>query len=100
MRSLRDNARELAQAHRRADPETRLIKFFPANGTEEIRLLEVSGAVPTTGEVLPFSFQPDPAHGVYYPSTVILLSPQEWQRIQNRDLELPPGWNIDNAEDF
>jgi len=100
MRSLRDNARELAQAHRQADSKTRLIKFFPANGTEEIRLLEVSEAVPTTGEVLPFSFQSDPERGVDYPSTVILLSPLEWQRIQNRELELPPGWDIASAEDF
>lgn len=91
---------ELAQAHRHADPATLLIKFFQANGTEEIRLLEVSEAAPTTGEVLPFSFGADPARGVDYPSTVILLSPQEWQRIQSRELELPPGWNIASAEDF
>jgi hypothetical protein len=56
--------------------------------------------VPTTGEVLPFSFQSDPERGVDYPSTVILLSPLEWQRIQNRELELPPGWDIASAEDF
>ena len=100
MKDILDEARELAKAHRQADPETMVIKFFPAEQAEKIRLLEVSGSAPTTGEVMPFTFPADPRRGVGRPSTVILLSPDEWQKVQNGHLPLPPAWDLETAEDL
>ncbi|WP_159397892.1 hypothetical protein [Sorangium cellulosum] len=94
----RDVARQLAAAHRHADPATTTVKYFPSHA--EVRLLEVSAAAPTTGEILPFQFEPDRANGVDYPSIVILLSPAEWARVENGSLPLPAGWDLDQAEDL
>ena len=93
-------ATELARAHREADNATTLIKLFASDRQDEIHLLEVSTSAPTSGEVLPFKFAPDPANGVDYPSIVILLSPTEWQQVERGELELPQGWSLAKAVDL
>ncbi len=98
-RPIMDVARELAIAHREYDPATTTIKLFPSID-REIRLLEVSSASPTTGEVLPFRFGADAAQGIDYPSVVIVLSPREWEDVKSHDLPLPTGWSLPEAEDL
>ncbi len=100
MKAILDEAKELAAAHRAADPKTTTIKFFPTATPKHICLLEVTTSAPTTGEVMPFTFPPDPIHGVRHPSTVILLSPQEWSDVQSKNLPLPPTWILSAAEDI
>ena len=96
-----EEAVELAMAHRRADDHTTTIKLF-YNGPQEetVRMLEVTASVPVTGEILPFRFNADIAHGVPYPSEIILVNPLEWQDVQEGRLELPQGWNIQDARDI
>jgi hypothetical protein len=96
--TIDDVARSLAKAHRAADTGTTIIKYFP--GGPKVRLVEVSSQAPTTGEVLPFEFAADPASGVDYPSIVILLSPDEWARVEAGKLPLPPGWDLPGAENL
>jgi hypothetical protein len=97
-RPLHTVAKRLAAAHRRADKKTTTIKFFPNPDNEVIQLLEVSSAAPTTGEILPFRFAADAEHGVEYPSVVVLVSPVEWERLEQGNLHLPAGWNLAEAE--
>lgn len=85
-----DVARELAEAHRAEDPETKSV--FLADSPDEVRLVEVSGSVGNSGEVLPFRFAPRPDLGVPYASVVVLLSEDDWGRIERGELALPPGW--------
>jgi hypothetical protein len=49
---LTDIAHDLASAHREADPDTLAVYLAPDPSEQEIRLVEVSGSVGTTGEVL------------------------------------------------
>ena len=100
IRPLRDVAKDLAAAHRAADPKTTAIKLFSSPQGDEIRLLEVSAAVPTTGEALPFRFAPAPSNGVNYPSVVVLLNPLEWNDVENGAMTLPAGWELASAEDI
>lgn len=100
MRSLKSVAEVLAAAHRKADAGTTTVKFFPAEGQNEVRLLEVSSATPTLGEILPYGFKADKAHGVDYPSVVILVSPSEWRDIQDGKLRLPKDWQLEEAVDI
>jgi len=93
-------AKHLAQSHRLKDPQTTIIKFFPLAQGNEIGLLEVSGAASTTNEILPFTFRAAPEFGIHYPSTVILVSPEEWEKMNAGALLLPAGWDLDNAEDL
>lgn len=89
-KTVEDVARVLAEAHRNEDPET--TEIYLAEAVDEVRLVEISGSVGNSGEVLPFRFAPQPSQGIPYPSTVILLSLEEWAQIQRGDLSLPEGW--------
>lgn len=89
-KALIDVAKELAEAHRQEDPETR--EVYLADGQDEVRLVEVSGSLESSGEVLPFRFQARPDQGVPYPSVIVLLSPEEWDALRAGKLSLPPGW--------
>lgn len=90
MRPILDVARELATAHRAEDPDTKSV--FLSENESEVRLIEVSGSVGSSGEVLPFRFAPRPDLGVPYASVVVLLSEDDWHRIETGELALPPGW--------
>lgn len=90
VRSIEDVAVELANAHRHEDPDTTEIYF--ADAVDEVRLVEISASVGNSGEVLPFRFAAQPSEGVPYPSTVILLSLEEWQRVKAGELSLPDSW--------
>ena len=83
-------AKELAEAHRKEDPETQ--EVFLAPHPAEVRLVEVSGSLAPSGEIFPFRFAPSPEHGVPYASVVVLLSIDDWGKIQRGDLKLPPDW--------
>ncbi|AUX23098.1 uncharacterized protein SOCEGT47_036170 [Sorangium cellulosum] len=96
--SYLQTARALADAHRQADPNTTLIFLNPDPAEQEVRLLEVSTAAPTSGELYPFSFAARPDLGINYPSVVLLLSHQEWTDLQQGNLQLPDGWTIDRLE--
>jgi len=85
-----DVARELARLHRDEDPDTQEVYFFEAPG--EVRLLEISGSVGYTGELLPFKFGARPDKGIDYPSVVILLTPEELEDLREGRLALPDGW--------
>lgn len=99
-RSLKMVARALAKAHRKTDRKTSVVKLFHTTQQDEIHLLEVSAAAPTTGEIMPFRFGEDLAQGVDYPSVVILVSPEEWQEVEAGRLPLPVGWDLTKAEDL
>ncbi len=90
MKPILEVARELAAAHRKEDPETKSVFF--AEDPAEVRLVEVSGSVGTSGDVLPFRFTARPDQGIPYASVVVLLSEEEWARVQRGELQLPPGW--------
>ena len=97
MLPLKIVAQNLAEAHRKADTATSVIKFLPVPDNDEIRLLEVSSNSPTLGEILPFRFDASVANKVYYPSVIVLVNPSEWQDIQDGKLHLPSGWDIETA---
>jgi hypothetical protein len=91
-------AEKLAQAHRQEDPGTKEVYLFPDVQLADVRLLEVSGSAPTSGDVVPFHFQARPDIGIDFSSTVILLSPEEWREVQAGKLHLPGGWDLANKK--
>lgn len=96
--NTRSIALKLAQAHKAADPQTTLVKFFPKENTKEIHLLEVSKDSPSLGNVYPFQF--GPADDIIFSSIVILLSPEDWKDVESGKLLLPTGWDLNSAEDL
>lgn len=93
MKSVFDVASDLAQAHRNEDPETEEVYLaLGAAPPTEVRLVEISGALSNSGEVLPFRFAPREDLGVPYPSVVVLLGREDWERVKRGELSLPAGW--------
>lgn len=61
--------------------------------TEPIKLLEVNQNTVPSG-VMPIQFGPNPASGVFYPSVILEVTPEEYVEIKNGKLALPEGWEI------
>ena len=93
MKSVFDVATDLAKAHKHEDPETDevYLAVTPESATE-VRLVEISGSLGNSGEVLPFRFAPRADLGVPYASVVVLLGREDWERVKRGELSLPTGW--------
>jgi hypothetical protein len=94
----RATAARLAEAHRKEDPSTQEILLVTDPQFVDVRLLEVSGSAPRSGDILPFGFAARPDLEIHFASVVVLLSPDEWKDVQAGDLNLPPGWDLSKAE--
>ena len=60
---------------------------------EPIKLLEVNTNTVASG-VLPVQFGPAPASGIPYPSIIVEVSPEEFEKIKTKELMLPKGWQV------
>ena len=93
MKSVFDVAEDLARAHKNEDPETKAVYLAESADTPaEVRLVEVSGSLGNSGEVLPFRFAPRADLGVPYASVVLLLGLDDWELVKRGELSLPVGW--------
>ena len=89
-----EEAMALAQKH--YELEAGLTQNFRITGTAElelrpvepIKLLEVNENTVPSG-IMPIQFGPSPASGLYYPSIILEVTPDEFQRIQNQESKLP-----------
>jgi hypothetical protein len=90
-------AQLLADAHFQVDP--RITRIFRVEGPNEsaslvpVKLLEVSSDTPELG-ISPVGMAADPAHGIFYSSIIIEVTPRELERLKNGELELPHGWRL------
>jgi hypothetical protein len=99
MQSKEDMARLLAEAHYQIEPG--VTQIFRIHGTPEaearanepIKLLEVNESTVPSG-VLPLRFGPLPEQGFHYPSIVVEITPEEFEKLQARELKLPDGWAL------
>ena len=95
------DAEAMALAQKHHELEAGLAQIFRITGTAElelrpvepIKLLEVNENTVPSG-ILPIQFGPSPASGLYYPSIILEVTPDEFQRIQNQELKLPKGWKV------
>jgi hypothetical protein len=91
-----DVARRLARAHYTA--EGGLVKVYllvskTESEAEPIKLLEVNRSTIPTG-IMPLRFDAAPARGIPYPSIIVEVTPDEFEKIQQSALKLPDGWLI------
>jgi hypothetical protein len=90
-------AKELAKRHYQVEAGLQTIIRLTGSAEVEVRhaepikLLEVNANTVPSG-VLPVSFGPAPASGITYPSTIVEVSPEEFDKIKNEELKLPHGW--------
>jgi hypothetical protein len=97
MHTKEEVARKLADAHYMVDLGiTHIIRFkstveAEVSPSEPIKLLEVNENTIASG-VMPIQFDALPTSGVPYPSVIIEVTPDEYRRIQAKELKLPDGW--------
>jgi hypothetical protein len=93
-------ARKLA--HKHYDIEPGIIRIFKLRDKPEfeslssapIKLLEINVDTSSLG-IMPLHFGPVPGSGIPYPSVIVEVTPDEFERIQLQELKLPDGWTID-----
>ena len=91
-------ARKLADFHYELEAGMREIIRYTAtadseaNPAEPIKLLEVNENTVPSG-ILPLGFGPLPDSGIHYPSIIIEVTPEEYERIRRQELRLPAGWS-------
>jgi hypothetical protein len=99
MPSKDEQAIELAQKHYQVDVGiTQILRIMSraeveVSPAEPIKLLEVNELTVPSG-VLPLQFGADPEAGIYYPSVIVEVMPEEFEKIKSHELPLPSGWMI------
>ena len=94
-------AARLAESHFQVDPAIDQIYHVLAPGREEneaepIKLLEVNRDTSMSG-IMPIFFGAHAASGIFYPSIIIEVRPEEYEQIASGQLELPHGWVLGEA---
>ncbi|MGI4789438.1 MAG: hypothetical protein ACRYFS_11385 [Janthinobacterium lividum] len=85
LESIRRVAQRLADYNVEAAPETEAIYYFPH--PDEIRLIETDPTTLPSDPMVPYYFGASPKSGVPYRSAIVLIRPEEAERIAT-----PPGW--------
>lgn len=91
-------ARELANRHFQVDPGMKKVFRFSGSAqielqpAEPIKMLEVNEETVPAG-ILPLRFGPVPDSGIHFPSIIVEVTPDEYEQIRNKQLELPKGWD-------
>jgi len=98
-----ESASELAKKHFQVEPGlTRVIPFsgsqtFELPTAEPIKLLEVNTNTVPTG-IMPLGFGPAPEAGIRLPSVIIEVTPDEFEKIEAKEMPLPKGWEFRQRE--
>lgn len=87
-----DTVTRLVKSHFKCDRQMEQVFLCSIEADGIIRLLEVSQSVPPLGEILPFDFDPAPNDGIPYPSSIILIAPEDMKAIKRGKMDLPVNW--------
>lgn len=104
MNNKDEQAIQLAQAHFAVEPGiTRIFRLFggpdvESKHDEPIMLLEVNRDTIPSG-IMPLQFAPAPASGIHFPSVIVEVTPEEFEKITRQELKLPLGWTLGNEVD-
>lgn len=100
-RSKEAVAQRLAEAHYVIEPGIELIVRLvtsperEADPSEPIKLLEVNHDTTADG-IRPVFFGPHAASGIFYPSVIVEVTPEEFDQIRRDPASLPNGWRLDH----
>jgi hypothetical protein len=101
-RSKQAVAQRLAEAHYAIEPGIeRIIRLLAFSSEQEedprepVKLLEVNPATTAVG-IRPVFFGPHAASGIFYPSVIVEVTPEEYRQIRGKSLPLPNGWQLNH----
>ncbi len=93
-------ARWYALEHRKTDPGIVSIHYLPTNaGEREIRLIEVNRLIGSRNDdaLEPIDFGIDTGMESAHKLFVLDVTPEQWERIQKKELGLPANWSLGGA---
>jgi hypothetical protein len=96
-------ARWYAGEHLRSDPGVISAHYLPQLASDrEIRIVEVNSLISDrTDDILePIDFGVDAGMETEHRLLILDVNPEQWERIRNQSLQLPPGWSLENAVHF
>jgi hypothetical protein len=94
-----EEAQLLAEAHYRMEAGIKTIFRITrvaeaeVRPNEPIKLLEVNEFTSPSG-ITPLQFGPAPASGIHFPSVIVEVTPDEYEKIKNCEMPLPNGWSL------
>jgi hypothetical protein len=97
-RNIEGVVEKIISEHFELDESLEKVIWFRSETAPEINLLEINSATPATGDVLSFYFPP--SDEVPYPLYLAEVTPEEWHKVQRREIPLPEGWNLENYAEF
>jgi hypothetical protein len=100
--AIDDQAQRLAQKHYQIDEGiTQIFRIkqrvdVQVARAEPVTLLEINANTVPSG-IMPIQFGPNLTSGFNYPSVILEVTPEEFKKIQTRELPLPEGWELGNV---
>lgn len=88
--TIQAQAKVVALAHRKSDPE--IVAVYVVPDTDEVRIVEVSRSIGTTGELVPFRFSGRKHSDLPLDTVLVLVSEEEYELLKSGALDLPEGW--------
>lgn len=61
---------------------------------EPIKLLEIYQHAIPSGVILPLGFPAHPQSGLFYPTEIVQIAPDDLPRVRARAISLPDGWEL------
>ena len=93
-----ETAQILAEAHFQLDQGVvrvfRIVEPDEANESRPVKLLEVNRMTTEAG-ILPIGMGADPSRGVAYGTIIVEITPNEFERLAQGQLQLPNEWRLD-----
>ncbi|MFO7903278.1 MAG: hypothetical protein R6U98_11485 [Pirellulaceae bacterium] len=87
-----------AREHRKTDPGVVAVYYLPTNaGEREIRLIEVNNLIGDRNDnaLEPIDFGIDRGMDTEHTLLILDVTPDQWERIQAGELQLPGNWSVD-----
>jgi hypothetical protein len=94
-----EEAQKLADANYQIEPAiTEIYRLWgtaevEAQPDEPIKLLVINRETIPTG-IMPLGFRPMPGDAIHFRSTIVDVTPEEYEEIRAGRLELPHGWTV------
>jgi hypothetical protein len=93
-----DLVRQLVRNHFDLEEGIERIIWVKNGETQDIRLIEVNRDTIPAGDFYAFYFAP--SQDFPLPIRIGDATPDEWEKIQRGEIDLPPGWSLQQIEVF
>ena len=89
---------KMIQEHFDLDENLEQVIWIKSATTQEIRLIQITADTLPTGDVKSFYF--GPSGEIPCPLLIAQITPEEWQKVLQREIPLPEDWSLEDYKIF